>query len=47
MKKIKESFENIIESLSIDLCDSILESHLGYFRYGMQLGARIVTELII
>ncbi len=42
-----QSLEDTIENLSSDLCDSISDSHMDYFKHGMKLGARLVTELII
>ncbi len=42
-----QSLEDTIENLSSDLCDSISDSHMDYFKNGMKVGARLIAELII
>ncbi len=42
-----QSQEDAIENFSSDLCDSISDSHMDYFKHGMKVGARLITELIL
>lgn len=39
--------ENMIESMSADLFDSITKANMDYLQHGMKIGARLLAELVI